>query len=300
MYEVIIIGCGPSGMSAAINLKLAGVDVAIIEKNVPGGQMNMATNIKNYPGYTDISGQNLSLNMFNQVRELEIPYIYGQVVQINDADIKQIVTNKGTYEANYIVIATGRIHQELGLPNEKNYLGNGISYSSTLNIEDYKDKEIMIVGSSNETIDQALILASKAFSVTIINEEKELDIDDDRKNMLEEKTNIHYLGNSKITKLFGEEKLEEIEISNIVYNEKYNKKLDYLYISKEYEPQTSFLKNTDINMIGDYIHVYNNKTNIKNIFAIGDVTKKDVYQISNAIGEGAVVAYDIIKRISTN
>ena len=128
MYDCLIIGCGPSGMSAAIYLKQAGLNAAIIERNAPGGNMNMALNIKNYPGFNEIKGAILSLNMFNQIRELDIPYIYGDVIAINDGQVKQVITANNTYEAKYLIIATGRKNKELGLKNEKQYIGKGISY----------------------------------------------------------------------------------------------------------------------------------------------------------------------------
>ena len=300
MYDVVVIGCGPAGMTAAIYLKQAGINVAIMEKNIPGGAMNMAMNITNYPGCPNIKGSVLAGNMLSQVRELNIPCIHTEVIEINDGETKQILTPNTTYEAKYVIIATGRKNKELGLLNEEKFAGNGISYSILCDVDLYKDKEIMIVGNSNEVLDQAIYLSDKAFSITIINDDKELDIDEEHEQLLEDNPNIHYLNNSKIIRLVGDEYLEEIEIENTQYNEIYMKKLDHLFVLNEYEPRTSFLDNLDINKIDGYIQVNNCKTNIKNIYAVGDVTKKQMYQIVTAASDGALAAYDIISRIKTN
>lgn len=295
MYDCLIIGCGPSGMTAAIYLKQAGVNVAIIEKNAPGGNMNMALNIKNYPGFNEIRGAMLSLNMFNQIRELKIPYIYGDVIELVDGDIKRVITNKDTYEAKNIIIASGRKNKELRIMNEKIYLGKGISYCAICDGALYKEKEVMIVGNSNETVEEALYLSEQSSAVTIVNEDKELDIKEELKQKLKEKTNVYYLNNSKITKLIGEDNLKEVEIKNIAYNETFVKQIDGLFVSIGYEPNSKIYSDIGIKTEDGYILVDKNKrTNLKNIYAIGDITKKSLYQVVTATSDGAIAAYDII------
>lgn len=295
MYDCLIIGCGPAGMSAAIYLKQAGLNVAIIEKNAPGGNMNMALNIKNYPGFSEIKGAILSLNMFNQIRELDIPYIYGDVIAINDGKIKQIITDNNTYEAKYLIIATGRKNKELGLNNEKQYLGKGISYCAVCDGSLYKDREVMIVGNSDETVEEAIYLSEQSSAVTIVNENKELKISDTLKEQLDKRQNIYYLNNSKIIRLIGEEKLEEVEINNVLYNETFTKKIDCLFISIGYEPNYRILSDLDLENESGYIIVdKNNRTNKKNIYAVGDITKKSLYQVVTAASDGAIAAFDII------
>lgn len=301
MYDVIIIGCGPAGMTAAIYLKQAGINVAIIEKNAPGGNMNMALNIKNYPGFSEIKGAMLSLNMFNQIRALEIPYIYGEVIAINDRETKQVITNKDTYEAKYLIIASGRKNKELRLMNEKQYLGNGISYCAICDGSLYKNKEVIIVGNNKETIEEAIYLSELASSVTIVNEKQDFDIKEELKQKLLSKSNIYYLNNSKITKLIGDDNLEQVEIKNIVYNESFIKQIDGLFISIGYEPNSRFFSDLGIRTENEYIVVdENNKTNIKNIYAVGDIVKKNLYQVVTATSDGATAAYDIINRINSD
>lgn len=295
MYDCLIIGCGPSGMSAAIYLKQAGLNAAIIERNAPGGNMNMALNIKNYPGFNEIKGAILSLNMFNQIRELDIPYIYGDVIAINDGQVKQVITANNTYEAKYLIIATGRKNKELGLKNEKQYIGKGISYCAVCDGSLYKDREVMIVGNSNETVEEAIYLSEQSSAVTIVNENKELKISDTLKEQLDKRQNIYYLNNSKIIRLIGEEKLEEVEINNIVYNETFTKKIDCLFVSIGYEPNYRILSDLGLENESGYIIVdKNNRTNKKNIYAVGDITKKSLYQVVTATSDGAVAAFDII------
>lgn len=295
MYDCLIIGCGPSGMSAAIYLKQAGLNVAIIERNAPGGNMNMALNIKNYPGFNDIKGAILSLNMFNQIRELDIPYIYGDVIAINDGQVKQVITDNNTYESKYLIIATGRKNKELGLKNEKQYIGKGISYCAVCDGSLYKDREVMIVGNSNETVEEAIYLSEQSSAVTIVNENKELKISDTLKEQLDKRQNIYYLNNSKIIRLIGEEKLEEVEINNIAYNETFTKKIDCLFVSIGYEPNYRILSDLGLENESGYIIVdKNNRTNKKNIYAVGDITKKSLYQVVTATSDGAIAAFDII------
>lgn len=163
-YKVVIVGAGIAGMSAAINLKRAGINPLIIENNAPGGTLNYIPNIENYPGFESISGPDLAMNIYNQVNNLDIKI---KSANISDIDLdKKIINNDIEFE--YLIIATGRKSRLLGLENEKELLGRGISTCALCDGMFYKDKDVIVVGGGNSALTESLYLSNICKKVTII------------------------------------------------------------------------------------------------------------------------------------
>ena len=168
-FDVVIVGCGIAGMTSAIYLKRSNLNVCMIEKNAPGGQLNMINEINNYPGFESIDGPTLAFNVFNQIKKLEISYKYANALEIIDnIEYKTIKTDKEEITCKNVVIATGRRPRELGLQNEKRLLGKGISYCSICDGTLYKDKVVAVVGGGNSAIESALYLAEICQKVYLI------------------------------------------------------------------------------------------------------------------------------------
>ncbi len=278
-FDVIVIGSGIAGMTAAIYLKRANVSVAIIEENAPGGQLNRINKIDNYPGVIDIDGPTLAFNVFSQMQELNVPYIYGNVININvEGPNKIVTTNKDTYECKSIVIATGRKPIETGISNEKNLIGKGISYCAVCDGALYKDKVVGVYTNNDYGIEEALYLSKICKKVYVIGLKKEAI------------NNIEFI-NGKITKINEvDEKLSSINI------DEHNIKLDGLFIVLGSIPSTEFI---NINKKDNYIIVDQKmNTNIEGVFACGDVIFKDLYQASTAVGDAATAANSAIKYLN--
>lgn len=292
-FDVVIIGCGASGMTAALYLKRANVNVCIVERNAPGGQLNLIMDINNYPGFKSIDGPTLAFNMFEQLRSLDVTYKYANVLEIvNEEERKIVKTDKGDITCKGVIIANGRRPRKLGLDNEKKLLGKGISYCAICDGTLYKDKDVCVVGGGNTALESALYLSEICSKVYLIHRRSEFRGEKISQDRVSLKNNIEIIRNANITKLIEEnDKLSSIELSNG------NKvKCEALFVNIGNVPIP--IKCEGLITEDGYIVVDNSmKTTIDKIYACGDIIKKEVYQISTAVGEGTVAAINIMKDI---
>ena len=289
-YDVIVVGAGVAGMTASIYLKRANLNVLLLEKEMPGGQLNKTTDIENYPGFTKVNGTDLALSIYNQVKENNIEYKYGNVIEIIDNNETKIIkTNREEFETKYVVLASGRKPRKIGLENEEKLVSNGISYCAICDGMFFKDKIVAVVGGGNSALTGALYLSNICSKVYIINRRKVLRADLSLQEKVKQKNNIEILFNRKVTKLNEKDNiLESIDVNN--------EKLDIagLFIYIGFDPDINYLKNLDIKNNNGYIVVDENmETSVKGIYACGDIIDKKVYQITTAIGEAAVCATSI-------
>lgn len=290
-YNVIIIGAGVAGMTTAIYLKRAGISCCIIEEKAPGGQLNYISTIENYPGNNKISGTDLAYNIYNQVNELDIPFLFEQVKEIKKEKEKNIIiTEKREINAKYIIIATGRSPKKLNALKEENFLGKGVSYCAICDGPLYKDKEVIVVGAGNSAIKESLFLSNICSKVTILVRKDEFRGRDNIEE-LRDKKNIIIKYNSEIKKFAGKENLEKVILKS---NEEITCNACFIFIG--YDPATEKFLNLNITNQEGYIKTDEYcRTNIKNIFAIGDVREKEVNQIITAMNDGVVAATTIMK-----
>ena len=290
-FDVVVVGCGVAGITAAIYLKRANINVCIVEKNAPGGQLNMIMDVNNYPGFKSIDGPTLAFNMFEQVRELNVPYKYANVLEIINEDDKKIVkTNKGDITCKGVIIANGRRPRELGVDGEKRLLGRGISYCSICDGTLYKDKEVCVVGGGNSALESALYLSEICKKVYLIHRRDEFRGEKASQDKINRKENIEIITNTRVQKLIElNDKLQAIELDNNKIIE-----CDALFVNVGNVPLP--IKCENLNTEEGYIVVDNGmRTSVKNIYACGDIIKKEIYQISTAIGEGTIAAMNILK-----
>lgn len=293
-YECVIIGAGVAGMTAAIYLKRAGISVLLLEKGVPGGQINKTSIIENYPGFKTIDGPTLAMNMLDQVQSLDIPYQYGNVISIEvDGDHKIIKTDMETIIASRIILASGRKPRELGLSNEKKLLGSGISYCAYCDGMLYKNQDVVVIGGGNSALEEALYLADICKTVYIVHRRLEYRADDILVKKLKKYDNIKpCLVQNVIEILEKDNRVSGVRLSN-------NSILPvtgvFIYIGQI--PETSFIEDL-ITLKDGYVMTNEHlETNIPGIYACGDVIKKELYQISTAIGEGALAGTNVVKSL---
>lgn len=294
IYDCIIIGSGISGMTASIYLKRYNLNVLVLENNVPGGQIVSAPIVENYPGYKQIEGYNLANNIYEQMKNLNIEYKYGNVTNIKlEEDIKIVQTDKEEYSTKTVLIATGRVYRKLNLPLEEELIGKGISYCATCDGMFFKDKVVAVVGGGNSALEEALYLSELTKKIYIINRSNELKGDNYLQTQVKEKDNIEILYNEEITKLNKKDNyLESIDLKNK------NILVDGIFIYIGLEPNTRFLNNLQIELENNFIIVDKDmKTSIKGIYASGDVIKKELYQLITSASEGAIAANSIKKYI---
>lgn len=294
-YDVIVVGSGPAGITSAIYLKRANINVCIMEKSAPGGQLNKSSTIENYPGFEKITGPELAYNFYEQILKLDIPFINEEVIKIEDKTSYKIVeTNKKTYICKGIILALGRKPRSFDNKNVSLLEGKGVSYCSLCDGPLFKNQDVSIIGGGNSALEEALYLADICKSVTIINRRDVLRGDKMLVDKVLKKDNINILYNSEVVEF--NKKDDFLESLTIKTNDKLNNldvKACFIFIG--YVPATDFLSNLDILDEKGYIKTDKNlKTDIPFIYACGDTINKQVYQIVTATGEGAVSAISFI------
>lgn len=290
--KVVIIGSGVAGMTCALYLKRYNVDVLVIEKDAPGGQMLKSSIIENYPGFINIDGPTLSYKIYEQVNNLNVDYLFDEVVSIKEENNKKIVQTKHEkIEAEYIVLATGRTSRTLNLDREKEFIGKGISFCALCDGNLYKGKDVVIIGGGNSALEEAIYLSSICNKVIIVHRKDKFTAED---SMIE---TISKLKNVEIKFKANVEKYNIIDdkIKSVILDTGEEVKCDGIFIAIGYVPINDLI---DVKKENGYIIVDSNgETSIKNIYACGDAIKKNAYQISTAIGDATNVSYSIIKQI---
>jgi len=289
-YDVIIIGSGIAGMTAAIYLKRGGLNPLIIEEGTPGGQLNKINIIENYPGFLTTDGPNLAAKIYEQVENLEIEYLYDKVVKTKlSGKEKKVITSNKVLTCDYLVIATGRLSKKLFSDDEK-YMGSGISYCALCDGNLYKGKDVAVVGSGNSALEEVLYLSEICKSVTIINRSEAFHGDDILVEESLSKENVKCVYNSNVV----EYNIENGKLVSVILDTEEELKISGLFISIGSEPSATIF---DVEKDKGFIIVDENcMTNIENVYACGDVIKKSVYQLTTAASEGTLVAYDIIRK----
>ena len=295
-YDVIVIGMGPAGITAAIYLKRANLNCLIIEKNTPGGVLNKTSTVENYPGIIPITGPDLAYKFYEQLNAQQIPQKFEEVKEVIDNDdYKKVVTNKGEYTAKKVIIAIGREPKKLKNTNEERLEGKGISFCSLCDGTLYKNEEVSIVGGGNSALEEALYLSDICKKVTIINKSNSLKGDSILIDKVNDKENIEVINSSEVKEFHGKnDKLEYVTLKTDKEDKDLYVKACFIFIG--YEPATKFLKNLDILDEKGYINVDEaRRTKIKGIYAAGDIVKKEAYQIITASSDGAIAAVSCIK-----
>ena len=300
MFDIIIIGAGPAGLTSAIYARRALKKVLIIEKKTYGGQIINTNEISNYPGEDKISGFQFATNLYNQVKKLDTEIKYENVINIEKNKNIKVITNNNSYETKTLIIATGLISRKLELENEDNLIGKGISYCATCDGTLYKDKIVAVVGGGSTALEDTLYLSNIAKKVYLIHRREQFRGENTIIERIKEKDNIEILLNNKITKIIGKNKLEKIECENN-NNEKIDINIDGLFICIGKIPENNiFKKLIDIDQNGYILASEDCKTNVEGIFVAGDIRRKEVRQLVTATADGAVAATKAINYIEEN
>lgn len=288
MYDSIIIGAGPAGMTAAIYLARANKKVLIIEKETIGGQISSSPLVENYPGYEGISGSVLANNMYNQVDKLGVDIELDEVTDIIPGELHTVKTLDNEFKARTVIIATGVKYRLLGLENEIELIGNGIHFCVSCDGAFYKGKHVAVVGGGNTGIINALALADMCEKVYLIQDKDKLTGEKILQDKLKQKVNVGVITNSVVSKIIGDDKLEKIIIKN---GKKENEIIvDGMFISIGLMPQSDFLKGIiDLDKF-NYAVSFDTKTKIDGIFAAGDIRTKPFRQITTAVNDGTTSA----------
>jgi len=299
MYELIIIGAGPAGLTAALYAGRYRLKTLLLEKMAPGGRILMSESIENYPGFPGgVSTHELMSRMEKQIRDLDIEIRANEALDI-DCKSRTIQTDAGDYSAQALIFSMGSRPRKLDVPGEDRLVGRGVSYCATCDGPLYRDKEVVIVGGGDSVAEEALYLARFTKKISIIHRRDKMRASAILQEKLQKNKKIHFILNSIVTEIKGEKKVNALEIKNTATGEASQLACDGVFIYVGQEPETGILKNK-LEMDGSGFIITNEdmETSHKGIFACGDCRKKNFYQVITACAEGAIAAHSAHKYIT--
>lgn len=302
MYDLVIIGAGPSGLTCGIYSTRSNLKTLIIEKGMIGGQASLTNQIDNYPALNGISGFDLMNKMFEHATDLGVEFLNEEVLELNlSKKIKKVVLKDKTIETKSIVLALGAKAKKLKVKGEDKFLGKGVAYCAVCDGGLYKNKAVVVVGGGNSAVEDAIYLSQIASSVVVVSKKCELTCNEYLKNEIQKliksgKVKIYF--DSTIFEIKGKNKVEEIVIKCPECKFP-SLKCDAVFVAVGRNPDTALLQNTKIELdLKGYIKVNNNmETSVKGVFACGDVIEKDMRQIITACADGAVASNSVNKYV---
>ena len=298
MYDIIIVGAGPAGLTAAIYGCRSNKKVLVLEAKTYGGQIIDTVDIENYPAAPHISGFDFATNTYNQAKELGAEIIFEKVIDIKDGDIKEVVTPSNNYKGKTIIVATGSENRKLGISGEDELLGKGVSYCATCDGAFYKGRVVAVAGGGNAALSEALYLTDLASKVYLIHRRDSFRGEDALVEELEKKTNLEFVYNSTVSKLNSNDVLESIEVTDKSGNTR-TLKVSGLFIAVGRVPENqNFAKTINLDSSGYVIAGEDCHTNVDGIFVAGDNRVKELRQLVTATSDGAIAAVEAIKYIN--
>ena len=278
IYDVLIVGAGPAGITSAVSLKEAGYQVAIIESYMPGGKVNIAPRVDNFPGYPKINGPDLAMVFFKKMNDAKIEFFSAKVLNIKKEDNTFVLeTTRGLLASKSVIVASGTDEKKLGLDNEKELLGHGLSYCAICDGHFFKDKKVTVIAEDKYAINEAIYLANLASEVIVITSRDTLKGDKRSLDELSTFNNVKYIFNRKVTSLNNN------PLSSIALDDGSEILTDGIFPLLGYIPNTQYLDKSLLDGDGFVIVNRNYETNIPGLYAIGDVISRELKQIYLAV-----------------
>ena len=300
MYDTIIIGAGPAGMTAALYAARSNLKVALIEGGLPGGQMNNTSDIENYPGYANISGPELAEKMFEPLENLGVEHLYGFVEAVEDhGDVKKVITDDEEFETRTVIVATGSKHRLLGVPGEEELNSRGVSYCAVCDGAFFRDQDLLVVGGGDSAVEEAIFLTQFAKTVTIVHRRDELRAQKVLQDRAFANEKIKFIWDSVVKEIKGENRVESVEIENVKTGQVTDQAFGGVFIYVGLDPVSDFVQELQIRDQAGWIVTDDHmKTSVAGVFAVGDVRQKDLRQVTTAVGDGAIAGQEAYKYIT--
>lgn len=291
MYDIIIVGAGPAGLTAAVYARRAGKSVLVLEKDTFGGQVTFSPKLENYPGFQEISGNELAQRMLEQAMALGAEIDMDTVTEVLDGDVKTVVGEAGRYEARSVIIAAGARHRRLNLPGEEDFIGNGISFCAVCDGAFYKDQHVAVIGGGNTALQEIALLAEICEKVTVVQNLAFLTGEEKMIQLLQSKNNIDYIYNTVVTGYEGETNLQAIRLLNTETQETSRLEIDGIFLAIGTAPENdAYQKVAKLNEYGYIVSDESCRTETPGIFVAGDCRTKAYRQVATAISDGAAAA----------
>ena len=290
MYDLIIIGSGPAGLSAAVYGKRAGLNLLVIEKSgMSGGQVLTTYEVDNYLGLPGINGFDMGMQFRAHADKLEVNFSEETVIHIEDgAEYKKVVTDKSTYETKTVLIATGASHAKLNVPGEEELAGMGVSYCATCDGAFFRNRTVAVVGGGDVAAEDAIFLARGCKKVYLVHRRDKLRAANILQKHLQEQSNVEILWNHVVTSIEGDGQTEKMQLRSTKDDSTKEKEIDGIFIAVGIHPNSDFVEGLLEMDEKGYIQAgEDGQTSVKGIFAAGDVRTKKLRQIITAVADGA-------------
>ena len=291
MYDIIIVGAGPAGLTAAIYARRAGKSVLVLEKDTFGGQVTFSPKLENYPGFEEISGNELAQRMLEQAMGLGADIDMDTVLEVKDGEVKTIVGENAVYEAKSVIIAAGARHRRLGLPNEETLIGNGISFCAVCDGAFYKDQHVAVIGGGNTALVEIVLLAEVCKKVTVVQNLAFLTGESKMIEAVKAKDNIEIIYNTVVKEYLGDSSLTGLRLHNDATGEETDLYVDGAFLAIGTEPENKpYEAVSKLNDLGYIISDESCQTGTPGIFVAGDCRTKAYRQVATAVSDGATAA----------
>ena len=290
MFDVVIIGSGPAGLTAAIYGRRAGLSVLVLEKApMSGGQLINTYEVDNYPGLQGMTGFDMGMKFREHAESMEAEFAEGEVLEIRlHGETKEVVTKNHVYEARAIIIAAGATHSRLDVPGEEELRGRGVSYCATCDGAFFRDKITAVAGGGDVAVEDAIFLSRFCKKVYLIHRRDQLRAAEMLQQKLFALSNVEILWDSTVEKISGLEQVEHISIRNKQTGEESELKVDGVFIAVGIRPQSeSYTSLVEMDEMGYLVAGEDCRTNVEGIFAAGDIRTKDLRQVVTAVADGA-------------
>ena len=290
MYDTLIIGSGPAGMTAALYAARSNLKVGLLERGIYGGQMNNTADIENYPGYELISGPDLAEKMYEPLEKFGVEHLFGQVVEVQtEGIVKKVITEDESFEAKSIILAMGAQHRPLGVSGEAEFNSRGVSYCAVCDGAFFRDQDLLVVGGGDSAVEEAIFLTQFAKSVTIVHRRDELRAQKIIQDRAFANDKIRFIWDSVVAEIKGDErKVQSVNIRHVKTGEITEHAFGGVFIYVGLDPMSESVANLGITDEQGWV-VTNElmETSQPGIFAVGDLRQKHLRQITTAVGDGA-------------
>lgn len=301
IYDTLVIGSGPGGMTAALYAGRSNLKVGLIEQGAPGGQMNNTSDIENYPGFETISGPDLSMKMYEPLEKFGVENIYGIVENIEDhGDFKRVLTADGHYDAKTIILATGAKHRLVGVPGEQEYNSRGVSYCAVCDGAFFRDQDLLVIGGGDSAVEEGIYLTQFAKKVTIVHRRDQLRAQKILQDRAFVNDKIDFIWDSVVEEIKGDDvKVRSVAIKNVKTGQVTDHDFGGIFVYVGLDPVSSMVKDLGITDEAGWVITDDKmKTSRPGIFAIGDIRQKDLRQIATAVGDGAIAGQEVYNYIT--
>ncbi|SOC44339.1 thioredoxin-disulfide reductase [Salinicoccus kekensis] len=301
VHDVVIIGAGPAGMTAAVYASRANLDTVMLERGVPGGQMANTEDVENYPGYDFITGPELSSKMFEHAQKFGAQYKYGDIKSVEDhGEYKILKTSSEEIKTKTVIIATGAEYKKIGVPGEDTLAGRGVSYCAVCDGAFFKERELVVIGGGDSAVEEGVYLTKFASKVTIVHRRNELRAQKILQDRAFKNEKIEFIWDTELQTINGDDKVKSVTLLDKNTGNKYDYDADGVFVYIGMKPLTQPFEDLGILNELNYIEANSEmETSVPGIFAAGDVIDKTLRQIVTATGDGSVAAENAQKYIET-